>query len=45
MTGVMAYGLESARVLGQLSYGRVAEEEADTKGHGATRGPGSIRPA
>lgn len=34
VTGAMAYGLESARVLGQLSYSRAAEAEADTKGMG-----------
>ena len=34
VTGAMAYGLESARVLGQLSYSRAAEEEADTQGMG-----------
>ena len=32
VTGTMAYGLESARVLGQLRYSRAAEEEADTQG-------------
>ena len=32
MTGPMAYGLESARVLGQLQYSRRAEEEADRDG-------------
>ena len=32
VTGVMAYGLESARVLGALRYGRRAEEEADHEG-------------
>jgi predicted Zn-dependent protease len=32
VSGVMAYGLEGARVLGQLRYGRAAEEEADTRG-------------
>jgi predicted Zn-dependent protease len=32
VTGVMAYGLESARVLGALQYGRLAEEEADREG-------------
>jgi Zn-dependent protease with chaperone function len=32
MTGVMAYGLESARVLGTLQYSRRAEEEADQGG-------------
>jgi len=32
VTGVMAYGLESARVLGALQYGRRAEEEADRDG-------------
>lgn len=32
LSGVMAYGLEGARVLGQLRYGRAAEEEADAKG-------------
>jgi predicted Zn-dependent protease len=32
VSGVMAYGLEGARVLGQLSYGRAAEEEADILG-------------
>jgi predicted Zn-dependent protease len=32
VSGVMAYGLEGARVLGQLSYGRAAEEEADALG-------------
>lgn len=34
MTGPMAYGLESARVLGQLQYSRHAEEEADHDGMG-----------
>jgi Zn-dependent protease with chaperone function len=32
VTGVMAYGLESARVLGQLQYSRLAEKEADREG-------------
>jgi predicted Zn-dependent protease len=32
MTGPLAYGLESARVLGQLQYSRHAEEEADRAG-------------
>jgi Zn-dependent protease with chaperone function len=32
MTGPLAYGLESARVLGQLQYSRHAEEEADAEG-------------
>jgi predicted Zn-dependent protease len=32
VTGAMAYGLESARVLGQLRYSRAAEDEADTEG-------------
>jgi predicted Zn-dependent protease len=32
MTGPLAYGLESARVLGQLQYSRRAEEEADRDG-------------
>jgi len=32
MTGPLAYGLESARVLGQLQYSRRAELEADTEG-------------
>lgn len=32
VTGVMAYGLESARVLGSLQYSRLAEEEADREG-------------
>ena len=32
VTGVMAYGLESARVLGQLQYSRLAEQEADREG-------------
>ena len=32
MTGPLAYGLESARVLGQLQYSRRAEAEADTEG-------------
>ncbi len=32
MTGPLAYGLQSARVLGQLQYGRQAEEEADREG-------------
>jgi predicted Zn-dependent protease len=32
VSGVMAYGLEGARVLGQLRYGRAAEEEADALG-------------
>jgi len=32
MTGPLAYGLESARVLGQLQYSRHAEEEADMEG-------------
>lgn len=32
VTGPMAYGLESARVLGQLRYSRGAEEEADREG-------------
>jgi predicted Zn-dependent protease len=32
LTGVMAYGLESARVLGSLSYSRGFESEADTEG-------------
>ncbi len=32
MTGPLAYGLESARVLSQLQYSRHAEEEADREG-------------
>ena len=32
MTGPLAYGLESARVLGRLQYSRRAEEEADRDG-------------
>lgn len=32
MTGPFAYGLESARVLGQLQYSRHAEEDADRDG-------------
>lgn len=32
MTGPLAYGLESARVLSQLQYSRRAEEEADRDG-------------
>jgi predicted Zn-dependent protease len=32
LTGVMAYGLESARVLGTLSYSRGLEGEADSEG-------------
>ncbi|MBI5627862.1 MAG: M48 family metallopeptidase, partial [Candidatus Rokubacteria bacterium] len=32
VSGVMAYGFESARVLGTLRYSRAAEEEADTEG-------------
>jgi beta-barrel assembly-enhancing protease len=32
VSGAMAYGLESARVLGQLRYSRTAEEEADARG-------------
>jgi predicted Zn-dependent protease len=32
MTGPLAYGLESARVLGQLQYSRHAETEADRDG-------------
>jgi beta-barrel assembly-enhancing protease len=32
VSGAMAYGLESARVLGQLRYSRAAEEEADRRG-------------
>ena len=32
MTGPLAYGLQSARVLGQLQYSRRAETEADTEG-------------
>jgi predicted Zn-dependent protease len=32
MTGPLAYGLESARALGQLQYSRQAEEEADRDG-------------
>jgi predicted Zn-dependent protease len=32
VSGAMAYGLESARVLGQLRYSRSAEEEADGRG-------------
>lgn len=32
MTGPLAYGLQSARVLGQLQYSRHAEEEADRDG-------------
>ena len=32
MTGPLAYGLESARVLGQLQYSRRTELEADTSG-------------
>jgi beta-barrel assembly-enhancing protease len=32
LTGVMAYGIESARVLGTLSYSRHLESEADVEG-------------
>ena len=32
VTGVMAYGLQAARTLGALQYGRLAEEEADREG-------------
>jgi predicted Zn-dependent protease len=32
VTGPLAYGLDAARVLGQLRYSRDAEEEADTEG-------------
>lgn len=32
VTGPLAYGLEAARTLAQLSYSRAAEEEADTAG-------------
>jgi len=32
VSGAMAYGLESARVLGQLRYSRAAEAEADEQG-------------
>jgi predicted Zn-dependent protease len=32
MTGPLAYGLQSARVLGQLQYSRHAEAEADDEG-------------
>ena len=32
LTGVMAYGIESARVLGTLSYSRGLESEADSEG-------------
>jgi beta-barrel assembly-enhancing protease len=32
LTGVMAYGIESARVLGTLSYSRHFESEADVEG-------------
>ncbi len=32
MTGPLAYGLESARVLGQLQYSRRAEAQADAEG-------------
>ena len=32
ITGVMAYGIESARVLGTLRYSRHIESEADTEG-------------
>jgi predicted Zn-dependent protease len=32
MTGLMAYGLEGARVLGELRYSRLNEEEADRAG-------------
>ena len=32
VTGPLTYGLEAARVLGQLGYSRAAEEEADTDG-------------
>jgi len=32
MTAVMAYGIESARVLGTLSYSRQLESEADVEG-------------
>lgn len=32
MTGPLAYGLETARVLGQLQYSRRAEAEADSEG-------------
>ena len=33
MTGPLAYGLETARALGELRYSRRAEEEADRRGH------------
>src|SRR5262249_20774964 len=32
MTGPLAYGLQSARVLGQLQYSRRAESQADAEG-------------
>ena len=32
VSGVMAYGVQSARVLGALRYSRAAEEEADAEG-------------
>ncbi|HKB06888.1 MAG TPA: M48 family metalloprotease, partial [Candidatus Polarisedimenticolia bacterium] len=32
ITGAMAYGIESARVLGTLRYSRHIESEADTEG-------------
>jgi Zn-dependent protease with chaperone function len=32
VSGPLAYGLESARVLGQMRYSRSAEDEADTQG-------------
>jgi predicted Zn-dependent protease len=32
VTGPLAYGLEAARVLGELRYSRRAEEEADVEG-------------
>ena len=32
VTGPLAYGLETARTLGELRYSRRAEEEADTEG-------------
>lgn len=32
MTGPLAYGLQTARALGELRYSRRAEEEADTEG-------------
>jgi predicted Zn-dependent protease len=32
MSGAMAYGLESARILGELRYSRQDEEEADAEG-------------